>query len=185
MAAPIASEDKPRISRSSDLLKASLAIMSQYPVAFMDHQDIGKVHVPASRRIGRQAIAAYSEKDGVDSSGVEVDGNNGIDKIKVLMATDLFVMFEAARPKGALDTAHIHPDHHAVAFLKKGRVRMMIDHQWYTIEEGDSYFHPLGVIHQHEPLEDCIRIETKIYPNGGAIEEWNRLVGSSPASGLT
>ncbi len=183
MSPTIASEDKPRISGAG--LAGGLAIMSQSPVAFMDPQDIGQLHVPASIRIGRQAIAAYSEKDGVDEGGVEVDGANGVDTIKVLMATDYFLMFEAARPKGALDTAHIHPDHHAVAYLKKGRVRMMIDNNWYTIEEGDSYVHPLGVIHQHEPLEDCIRIETKIFPNGGAIEEWNRLVGSSPTSGLT
>jgi quercetin dioxygenase-like cupin family protein len=179
------SEDKPRAPRANANQKpGGYAVMSKSPVAFMDNLDIGKLHVPASQRVGRQAIAAYSDQDGVDADGIETDGSNGVDTIKVLMATDSFVMFEAARPKGALDEAHIHPDHHAVVFLKKGRVRMMIDHKWYTIEEGDSYFHPLGVVHQHEPLVDCIRVETKIFPNGGAIEAWNKLLGDSPASGL-
>lgn len=180
MATSMKSENKPRKPR---VIKPSglLAKMPDGPVAFMDPLDLGKLHVPASERIGRRAIPAYSADDGVDAGVVDVDG---VDTIKVLMATDYFIMFEAARAKGALDTAHIHPDHHAVVFLKKGRVRMMIDNQWYIVEEGDAYYHPLGVIHQHEPLVDCIRVETKIYPNGGAIAAWNNLVGGSPASGL-
>jgi len=167
---------KPR--RAAPVLSSALASV---PVAFMDMLDVGKVHVPGSKREGRKVIAAYSEADGVDPGTVDTDG---VDTVKVIMATDMFIMFEAARPKGALDTAHVHPDHHAVAYQKQGRVRMMIGKDWYTIEAGDSYLHPLGVVHQHEPIEDSIRIELKIYPNGGAIAAWNKLVGGSPSSGL-
>jgi mannose-6-phosphate isomerase-like protein (cupin superfamily) len=175
-------ENTPRKPRVTKPQNPKLAAMPVGLVAFMDPLDLGKLHVPASKRVGRRAIPDYSVADGVDAGVVDVDG---VDTIKVLMATDFFIMFEAARSKGAIDTAHVHPDHHAVVYLKKGRVRLMVNNEWYTIEEGDSYYHPLGIIHQHEPLVDCIRVETKIYPNGGAIKAWNSLVGGSPASGLS
>ena len=34
-----------------------------------------------------------------------------------------------------------------------------------------------GIVHKHEAIEDSVRIETKIFPNGGAIAAWNKLVG--------
>ena len=56
---------------------------------------------------------------------------------------------------------------------------MRIGEKSFVVEAGDSYIHPMGVAHQHEALEDSVRIETKIYPGGGAIASWNRLVGGS------
>ena len=79
--------------------------------------------------------------------------------------------------KGAIDVAHSHPDHHSVAYQKQGRVKMQIGKETFTVEEGDTYFHPMGIVHQHEALEDSVRIETKIFPNGGAVAAWNKLVG--------
>lgn len=181
-------ENTPRKPRFTEARAAGAAAMPlKFPmpsglVAFMDRLDVGKLYVPSSKRKGRLAIPAYSEDDGVDAGIVDPDG---VDSIKVLMATDYFITFESARKKGAMDTAHIHPDHHAIVFMKKGRARYLIGDEWYTLEEGDACYHPLGMIHQHEPLVDCIRVETKIYPNGGAISAWNKLVGGSPASGLT
>ena len=54
---------------------------------------------------------------------------------------------------------------------------MKIGSENFTVEQGDTYFHPLGVVHQHEALEDSVRIETKVFPNGNAIASWNKLVG--------
>ena len=95
------------------------------------------------------------------------------------MATDTIVTFESFRPKGAIDTAHQHPDHHSVVYQKQGRVRMRIGEATFIVEPGDSYLHPMGVVHQHEALEDSVRIETKIFPGGGAIAAWNKLVGDA------
>ena len=100
-----------------------------------------------------------------------------MDSIKVLMATDNMVSFEAFRPKGARDVVHSHPDHHSVAYQKRGRVEMRIGEGTFIIEEGDSYFHPMGIVHQHEALEDSVRIETRFFPNGDATVAWNKLVG--------
>ena len=137
------------------------------PVAFMHPDDIGKLFVPGSKRAGTQLQPNYSTQE------------DGVDSVKVLMATDTIITFESFRPKGAIDTAHQHPDHHSVVYQKQGRTRMRIGEETFIVEAGDSYFHPLGIVHQHEALEDTIRIETKIYPHGGAVAAWNKLVGAS------
>lgn len=137
------------------------------PVAFMHGDDIGQLVSRGSRRAGRKLKPNYAVRE------------DGVDTVKVLMATDTVISFEAFRPKGALDTAHQHPDHHSVVYQKQGRVRMRIGGKSFVVEAGDSYIHPMGVVHQHEALEDSVRIETKIYPKGGAVASWNRLVGGS------
>ena len=136
------------------------------PVAFMRPEDIGSVVVRSSMISGYLPITPSYATNEV-----------GVDSIKVLMATDNLISFESFRPKGAIDAAHSHPDHHSIAYQKQGRVKMKIGPETFTIEEGDTYFHPLGIVHQHEALEDSVRIETKIYPDGSAIASWNSLIG--------
>lgn len=158
------------ISRSTRGRKTKrLSVVSAVagPVAFMHPDDIGKLFVPGSKRAGTQLQPNYSTQE------------DGVDSVKVLMATDTIITFESFRPKGAIDTAHQHPDHHSVVYQKQGRTRMRIGEETFIVEAGDSYFHPLGIVHQHEALEDTIRIETKIYPHGGAVAAWNKLVGAS------
>lgn len=146
-----------------------LAVVSAVkgPVAFMHRGDIGKLVAHGSKRTGRKLKPNYAVRE------------DGVDTVKVLMATDTVISFEAFRPKGAVDTAHQHPDHHSVVYQKQGRVRMRIGTKTFIVEAGDSYIHPMGVVHQHRALEDSVRIETKIYPGGGAVASWNRLVGKS------
>ncbi len=149
--------------------KNRLAVVSAVkgPIAFMHGDDIGKLVVRGSKRTGRKLKPNYAVRE------------DGVDTVKVLMATDTVISFEASRPKGAVDTAHQHPDHHSVVYQKQGRVRMLIGHTSFIVEAGDTYIHPMGVVHQHEALEDSVRVETKIYPAGGAVASWNRLVGGS------
>jgi quercetin dioxygenase-like cupin family protein len=131
----------------------------------MHPDDIGKLHVQGSMRAGETIRPDYAQ------------AQDGVDTLKVLMVTDNMVMFESFRSKGAIDTAHLHPDHHSTVYQKKGRVRMRIGREVFIVEEGDTYYHPMGMVHQHEALEDSVRIEIKTYPNGGAVASWNRLVG--------
>jgi quercetin dioxygenase-like cupin family protein len=134
-------------------------------VAFMHPEDVEQLFVPASRRIAMPLVPEYSlDEDGVDT-------------VKVLMATPHLIVFEAFRSKGAVDRMHMHPDHDSVAYQKRGRVRMTIGKKTYVVEEGDTYRHPMGVAHCHEALEDSVRIEIKHYPAGNAVESWNALVG--------
>jgi mannose-6-phosphate isomerase-like protein (cupin superfamily) len=152
-------------SRKQNRLAVVTAIKG--PVAFMHGDDIGQLVARGSRRAGRKLKPNYAVRE------------DGVDTVKVLMATDTVISFEAFRPKGAVDTAHQHPDHHSVIYQKQGRVRMRIGGKSFVVEAGDTYIHPMGVVHQHEALEDSVRIETKIYPRGGAVASWNRLVGGS------
>jgi quercetin dioxygenase-like cupin family protein len=131
----------------------------------MHPDDIGKLHVPGSMRAGETIRPDYAQ------------AQDGVDTLKVLMVTDHMVVFESFRSKGSIDTAHLHPDHHSTVYQKKGRVRMRIGSEVFIVEEGDTYYHPMGMVHQHEALEDSVRIEIKTYPGGGAVASWNRLVG--------
>ena len=155
----------PAGSRARKSARQAIVTAVTGPVAFVHPDDVGRLVVPASRRKGTKVQPNYSVME------------DGVDTVKVLMATDTLIAFEAFRPKGAVDTAHQHPDHHSMVYQKRGRTRMRIGDETFVIKAGDSYFHPMGVVHQHEALEDSIRIETKIYPRGGAIKSWNRLVG--------
>lgn len=156
-----------RTIRGRKIKRLSVVSAVAGPVAFMHPDDIGKLFVPGSKRTGAQLQPNYSTQE------------DGVDSVKVLMATDMIITFESFRPKGAIDTAHQHADHHSVVYQKQGRTRMRIGDETFIVEAGDSYFHPLGIVHQHEALEDTIRIETKIYPDGGAVAAWNKLVGAS------
>ena len=151
-------------SRLNERLKVISSVKA--PVAFMMPEDIGKLVVRSSAISGYLPITPSYAADEV-----------GVDSIKVLMATDQLITFESFRSKGAIDTAHSHPDHHSVVYQKQGRVQMKIGSESYTVEQGDTYFHPLGVVHQHRALEDSVRIETKVFPDGNAIASWNKLVG--------
>ena len=136
-------------------------------IAFIHPEDCDQLFVPSSTRESRPLVPNYSLNE------------DGVDSVKVLMATPNLIVFEAFRPKGAVDRMHMHVDHHSVAYQKMGRVRMMIDSETYIVEAGDTYRHPIGVKHQHEALQDSIRIEFKFYPDGNAVESWNALVGGT------
>ena len=141
-------------------------IPSLAPVAYMHPDDVGQVVVPGSKReYFKDVISEYED--------------TAVNSLKVLLATDELVMFEAYRAKGSIDPAHIHADHYATVFLRKGRIRMRIGAQTFVMEEGDSCYHAQGMLHQHEALEDCVRVETKFYPAGNAVEAWNKLMGMS------
>lgn len=139
------------------------AIDLKTPVAVMHPDDVGRAVVPASTREFRRAGAVYE--------------NPPANLVKVILATNDFVMFEAFRAKGSVDVAHIHADHYSVVYLKKGRIRLRLGSEIHILEEGDTCYHAQGMLHQHEALEDSIRIETKVYIGGNAVEKWNKLMG--------
>ncbi len=139
-------------------------------VAFMHPDDVGKLFVPSSKREPVKLVPQYSRDE------------DGVDTVKALMATSHLIVFEASRPKGAIDAMHTHPDHESIGYQKQGRVRMLIGKATHIVEESDSYRHPIGVVHQHEVLEDSVRIEIKYYPEGNAIESWNALGGPASSS---
>ena len=100
-------------SRLNERLKVVTSVKA--PVAFMMPEDIGKLIVRSSAISDYLPITPNYATDEV-----------GVDSIKVLMATDQLITFESFRPKGAVDTAHSHPDKHSVVNQKQGREKMKI-----------------------------------------------------------
>ncbi|MEE2805244.1 MAG: cupin domain-containing protein [Pseudomonadota bacterium] len=136
-------------------------------VAFMHPEDLEQLFVPSSSREFQALVPNYALDE------------EGVDRVKVLMATPNLIVFEAFRLSGAIDRLHMHADHHSIAYQKSGRVRMTIGSATYLVETGDTYQHPMGVSHRHEALENSVRIEIKFYPDGNAIQSWNTLTGAA------
>ena len=101
-------------------------------VAFMHPDDIEKVFVPSSKREPVTIVPEYSRDQ------------DGVDTVKVLMATSHLIVFEASRPKGAVDRMHVHPAHHSIAYQKTGRVRMTIRRRDFHRRGGRQLSAPVG-----------------------------------------
>lgn len=85
-------------------------------------------------------------------------------QVKVLMKSDNILMLEIFRPKGLRDPVHQHDDHETSCHLVKGRLKLGIADKEFIAKAGDTWFHPKGVAHWSEALEDCIQIEVKSPP---------------------
>lgn len=93
-------------------------------VSFMHPEDVGALVARGSQRTGCKLRPNYAANE------------DGVDTVKVLMATDTLIMFESFRPKGAVDTVHAHPDRHSVVYQKLGRTLMRIDDACWLVGGG-------------------------------------------------
>ena len=85
-------------------------------------------------------------------------------EVKVLMKSDNILMLEIFRPKGMRDPVHQHNDHETSCHLVRGRLKLNIAGKEFTAGPGDSWFHPKGVPHWSEAIEDSLQIEVKSPP---------------------
>lgn len=81
----------------------------------------------------------------------------------MLVGADLLFL-QAFKARGMVDPMHQHDDHESIAYLVKGRMRLVIGGKEFIAEAGDAWMHPRGVPHFSEALEDCIQIEVKSPP---------------------
>ena len=84
--------------------------------------------------------------------------------IKPLLVGDDMLFLQAFKGKGMKDPIHQHDDHESIAYLVKGRMRLVIGGKEFIAEAGDAWIHPRGVPHFSEALEDCIQVEVKSPP---------------------
>lgn len=84
--------------------------------------------------------------------------------VKTLMKSDNILMLEIFRPKGMRDPQHQHDDHETSCHLVRGKLKLWIGGQEFTAQAGDSWFHPKGVPHWSEALEDSLQVEVKSPP---------------------
>ena len=88
----------------------------------------------------------------------------GVVEVRRVMVGNEILMLHVFREKGLVDPVHKHLDHETVAYLIRGRLRLVIGGQAFIAEAGTSWIHPRGVEHFSEALEDCEQLEVKSPP---------------------
>lgn len=97
-------------------------------------------------------------------AGVEGQDMTGDVWLKVVMKCDTMLMLQVFRQKGVSDPMHRHDDHETTCHLISGRLRLTIGGDTFVAGPGDTWFHPIGVDHTSEALEDSLQIEVKSPP---------------------
>jgi quercetin dioxygenase-like cupin family protein len=85
-------------------------------------------------------------------------------EVAVLMKSDTMLMLQVTRPKGMRDPTHQHDDHETSCHLVSGKLKLWIGGEEFIAVAGDTWFHPKGVPHWSEALEDCVQVEVKSPP---------------------
>jgi len=96
---------------------------------------------------------------------------NGVVEVRRVMVGQEILMLHVFREKGLIDPVHKHLDHETVAYLIRGRLRLVIGGQEFIAEAGTSWIHPRGVEHFSEALEDCEQLEIKSPPRKTWVTE--------------
>jgi quercetin dioxygenase-like cupin family protein len=92
-------------------------------------------------------------------------------EVRRLMVGEDILMLHVFREKGLIDPVHRHDDHETVAYLIRGRLRLVIGGEEFIAEAGTSWTHPRGVDHYSEALEDCEQLEVKSPPRKTWVSE--------------
>ncbi len=92
-------------------------------------------------------------------------------EVRRIMVGSEILMLHVFREKGLVDPVHKHMDHETVAYLIKGRLRLVIGGKEFIAEPGTSWIHPRGVEHYSEALEDCEQLEIKSPPRKTWVTE--------------
>lgn len=100
--------------------------------------------------------------------GVKMLGQ--VDVRKLMVGEDILLL-HVFRKKGLVDPKHRHDDHETVAYLIKGRLRLVIGGKEFIAEPGTAWVHPRGVEHFSEALEDCEQLEIKSPPRKTWVSE--------------
>ena len=72
--------------------------------------------------------------------------------VRKLMVGDDILLLHVFRKKGLVDPKHRHDDHETVAYLIRGRLRLVIGGKEFIAEPGTAWLHPRGVEHFSEAL---------------------------------
>ncbi len=100
--------------------------------------------------------------------GVKMLGQ--VDVRKLMVGEDILLL-HVFRKKGLVDPKHKHDDHETIAYLIKGRLRLVIGGEEFIATPGTAWMHPPGVEHFSEALEDCEQLEIKSPPRKTWVSE--------------
>lgn len=85
-------------------------------------------------------------------------------EVRRAMVGNEILMLHVVREKGLVDPLHKHDDHETVAYLIRGKLRLVIGGKEFIATPGTSWIHPRGVEHFSEALEECEQLEIKSPP---------------------
>jgi len=94
----------------------------------------------------------------------------GVEVRRAMVGKDI-LMLHVFREKGLIDPVHKHMDHETVAYLIRGKLRLVIGGKEFVAGPGTSWIHPVGVEHFSEALEDCEQLEIKSPPTKTWVSE--------------
>ncbi len=92
--------------------------------------------------------------------GLETKGEA---RLRKLLHGPAGLLVEVRYKAGMKAPTHSH-DHESYCYCVAGKIRSIVDGTEYVLEPGDAVFHPIGVPHSTEVLEDSIWIECKTPP---------------------
>ena len=95
----------------------------------------------------------------------------GVVEVRRAMVGKEILMLHVFREKGLIDPVHKHMDHETVAYLIRGKLRLVIGGKEFIAGPGTSWIHPVGVEHFSEALEDCEQLEIKSPPTKTWVSE--------------
>ena len=81
-------------------------------------------------------------------------------RVKPLIRGDQMTMLELHYPAGSASLLHAH-QHESLCYVVKGKVKVVVGEETYTLGSGDACRHPKGVLHSIEGLEDATILEVK------------------------
>ena len=112
----------------------------------------GRVFVPADE-------AVVQRIDRLEGRNVEAPVD-----VRVLMKSDTMLMLSLRFPKGRVGPLHQHDDHETTCYLASGCLKLTIGDETFIACPGDTWFHPKGVPHRSEALEESVQVEVKSPP---------------------
>jgi quercetin dioxygenase-like cupin family protein len=80
--------------------------------------------------------------------------------LKPMMMGEQMTLLEIQYAAGAGTPTHVH-QHESVVYVVKGKVKMIVGKEEYTLNAGDVCRHPQGVPHSVEGIEDSLVVEIK------------------------
>ena len=93
-------------------------------------------------------------------TSVEGVPTGGEARLRKLLHGPEGLLVEVRYKAGMKAPLHKH-DHESYCYCVAGRIKSIVDGTEYVLEPGDAVFHPRGVMHSTEVLEDSIWIECK------------------------
>lgn len=85
---------------------------------------------------------------------------NGDLLVKPLIKGDEMTLLEIHYTPGVGAPLHVH-DHESLAYVVKGKVKMIVGKEVYILGPGDVCRHPQGIPHRVEGIDESIVVEIK------------------------